>query len=194
MRQMHMDHQRLTQEVAGDLAGVAQDISRLFSREHTLIRDRKIEAPDRAAFLLAAARSGDYDFETLRPLAVGVELLAEAVRDHFERLRPRAEGVDPSLAVLGGDRIYALGMRYICSVGRPDLIRIAAATVADIAASEAEGGAEDALTPARRLAREERIFRAALDMAAAAAALDAKTRSALQDASFACARRAAGVC
>lgn len=181
----------MTAEVEGDTSLIKERLKSLLAGEHPLVAARALASPDRASFLLACARNGFYDFEKLAPLALGVELLAEAVRDHFERMVPRGKG-DPSLPVLGGDRIYALGMQHICSSGRADLIAIASKTVADIAEREAEGGAENAPTLERRLAREERIFRAALDMAAAAANIPAAAADMLEGHVSAAARSAIG--
>lgn len=181
-----IEFEDLLSEAAPEIGRVSSALDEIFAAEHRLIAGRTLPAPERAAFLLACAGLGvrhNVNGEPaidLLPLALGVELLAEAVRDHYERLVPRSEG-DPSLAVLGGDRIYALGMERISSYGRGDLIGIASDTVADISALEASNGAEGKDQLARRVAREERIFTAALDMACAAANIPSAYRGSLEE-------------
>ncbi len=144
-------------------------VEQLFSREHRLVAARtRVDSP-RARFLLASARPGaNYRTEELYPLAVGVELLAEAIRQHYETIPDPGDG-DPSTSVLGGDRIYALAMKSICSVGRSDLIGIAAKTVQRISEAEAAIDPIESRARQRRMQRESDILEGALQMAEAAA-------------------------
>jgi len=144
-------------------------VEQLFNKEHRLVAARTRADSPRARFLLASARTGSiYRTSDLYPLAVGVELLAEAIRQHYETIPDPGDG-DPSTSVLGGDRIYALAMKSICSVGQSDLIGIAAKTVQRVSEVEAAIDPIESRAVKRRLQRESDILEGALQMAEVAA-------------------------
>ncbi|MDI6891803.1 MAG: polyprenyl synthetase family protein [Actinomycetota bacterium] len=92
------------EEIQDDLGRVVEELRqearggpRLRRGENKLIfqtmKDELDEYPLRAALLLLSAKFGDYDFERLKPAAVGIELLNLAVRKHYPRPGARVQGL-----------------------------------------------------------------------------------------------------
>ena len=96
--------------------------------------------------LLAAATTDPAGAE---PLLVRPEnaLLAEAVREgylqHYATGRV-IDGSDPDLALLAGDRLYALGLARLAERGDLEAIAVLAELIARCAAAHAEGHPDDA--------------------------------------------------
>ena len=70
-------------------------------------------------------------------LALAVEAIHEGYLLHYERPRILAAGGDPDLALLVGDRLYALGLERLAGLG--DLVAIAA--LAEVIAAGAQAHA-----------------------------------------------------
>ena len=153
-----------------DLAALGERFEAIMAAERELIGAAHNGELKRAKLILAAGRRGEYEVEALSTVAIGVELMALAVDEHYRALGPRSEG-DPSLSILAGDRLYALAMEQICSVGRPDLTKIAASTVEAIASSEATAGWQSRESEDGRMGREQMIDSGALAMVATVAGL-----------------------
>jgi hypothetical protein len=82
-----------------------------------------------------AARSEDY--------ALLVETIFEGYLQHYGEgrvLRP----ADPELALLAGDRLYALGLSRLAALGDLDAIAVLADVISDCARAHAEGRGGDA--------------------------------------------------
>ena len=82
---------------------------------------------------------------------VAVEAIHEGWRLHSDGRGTLLAPSDPDLALLGGDRLYALGLERLAAEG--DLARIAALAdvISECARSHAEGDPERARTAWRRL-------------------------------------------
>jgi hypothetical protein len=88
----------------------------------------------------------------------------EAVREGYE-LHYGAPSVvrtdDPDLALLAGDRLYALGLEKLAAAGDLEAIGILCETIASCARSHAEGASEQAQhaweQAGMRLARQRRV-------------------------------------
>lgn len=94
----------------------------------------------------------------LRPEPVGeplpegpraeVELLLEAIREghelHYGRSRLLDLDGDPDLALLAGDRLYALGLERLAALGDLDAVRVLADLISTSARAHAEGRPEAA--------------------------------------------------
>jgi hypothetical protein len=96
--------------------------------------------------LLAAAVR---DTPAGEPLPVGpreeVRLLLEAIREGYELHygEPRLIATDDAdLALLAGDRLYALGLERLAELGDLDAVRVLADLIAESARLHAEGRAE----------------------------------------------------
>jgi hypothetical protein len=76
-----------------------------------------------------------------------VRLLLEAVREgyelHYGRPRVVATG-DPDLALLAGDRLYALGLQRLAALGDLEAVRVLADLISESARLHAEGRPEEA--------------------------------------------------
>jgi hypothetical protein len=76
-----------------------------------------------------------------------VALLLEAIREgyllHYGRSRLVATE-DADLALLAGDRLYALGLERLAALGDLDAVRVLADLIAESARLHAEGRAEEA--------------------------------------------------
>jgi hypothetical protein len=74
-------------------------------------------------------------------------LLVEAIREgyelHYGRPRVLAPG-DPDLALLAGDRMYALGLARLAELGDLDAVRVLADLIAESARAHAEGAPDRA--------------------------------------------------
>lgn len=95
--------------------------------------------------------------EALRPAPEGeplpagereeVRLLLEAIREgyelHYGRSRVLDTG-DPDLDLLGGDRLYALGLERLAALGDLDAVRALADLISESARAHAEGRPEQA--------------------------------------------------
>jgi hypothetical protein len=86
-----------------------------------------------------------------RPLDHGdraeAELLLEAIREGYELHydRPRVVATDdPDLALLAGDRLYALGLERLAALGDLDAVRTLADLISESARLHAEGRAAEA--------------------------------------------------
>lgn len=99
-----------------------------------LLADAVVDPPDGSA-LPAGERQAE----------VGV--LLEAIREgyllHYAAGRVLAPA-DPDLALLGGDRLYALGLERLAMLGDLDAVRALADVIADSARAHAEGRPDDA--------------------------------------------------
>ena len=77
-----------------------------------------------------------------------VNLLLEAIREgyelHYGRSRLLDLDQDPDLALLAGDRLYALGLERLAALGDLDAVRALADLISDSARAHAEGRPEDA--------------------------------------------------
>ena len=76
-----------------------------------------------------------------------VRLLLEAVREGYELHygRPRVVATDdPDLALLAGDRLYALGLQRLAALGDLDAVRVLADLISESARLHAEGRPEEA--------------------------------------------------
>ena len=88
----------------------------------------------------------------------------DAVREGYE-LHYGAPAVvhtdDPDLALLAGDRLYALGLQKLAAAGDLEAIGILCETIASCARSHAEGASEQAQhaweEAGARLARQRRV-------------------------------------
>ena len=76
-----------------------------------------------------------------------VELLLEAIREGYELHYGRSRLVatdDPDLALLAGDRLYALGLERLAALGDLDAVRVLADLISESARVHAEGRPEEA--------------------------------------------------
>ena len=76
-----------------------------------------------------------------------VELLLEAIREGYELHygRPRLVATeDQDLALLAGDRFYALGLERLAALGDLDAVRVLADLISESARAHAEGRPEEA--------------------------------------------------
>lgn len=76
-----------------------------------------------------------------------VRLLLEAVREGYELHygQPRVVATDdPDLALLAGDRLYALGLQRLAALGDLDAVRVLADLISESARLHAEGRPEEA--------------------------------------------------
>lgn len=78
--------------------------------------------------------------------ALGVEAIREGYACHYGTSRLLALEHDPDLALLAGDRLYALGLAALAATG--DLVAVR--TMADVIASAAAAHAADDPSTARR--------------------------------------------
>lgn len=78
--------------------------------------------------------------------ALGVEAIREGYACHYGTSRLLALEDDPDLALLAGDRLYALGLAALAATG--DLVAVR--TMADVIASAAAGHGADDPAAARR--------------------------------------------
>jgi hypothetical protein len=82
------------------------------------------------------------------PVPERYALLFEAIREgyHLHYGDPRvARPDDPDLALLAGDRLYALGLDRLAAMGDLDAVRLLADAISDCARAQAEGrGAAEA--------------------------------------------------
>ena len=75
--------------------------------------------------------------------ALAVEAVFEGYLQHYGEgrvLRP----ADPELALLGGDRLYALGLSRLAELGDLDAIAVLADVISDCARAHAEGRGSEA--------------------------------------------------
>jgi hypothetical protein len=73
-------------------------------------------------------------------------LLLEAIREgyelHYGRSRVLSDAIDEDLALLAGDRLYALGLERLAALGDLDAVRALADVISDSARAHAEGRPE----------------------------------------------------
>ena len=76
------------------------------------------------------------------------ELLLEAIREghelHYGRARVLDLDDDPDLALLAGDRLYAIGLEKLAAQGDLDAVRVLADLISASARAHAEGRPEEA--------------------------------------------------
>jgi hypothetical protein len=76
------------------------------------------------------------------------ELLLEAIREghelHYGRSRLLDLDDDPDLALLAGDRLYAIGLERLAALGDLDAVRLLADLISTSARAHAEGRPEEA--------------------------------------------------
>lgn len=76
-----------------------------------------------------------------------IRLLAEAIREGYELHYGTARVVataDADLALLAGDRLYALGLERLAQLGDLDAVRVLADLISDSARLHAEGRGDEA--------------------------------------------------
>jgi hypothetical protein len=76
--------------------------------------------------------------------AVAVEAIREGYLCHYGASRLLALGTDPDLALLAGDRLYALGLAELAATGDLVAVRTMAEVIAAAAAAQASGDASAA--------------------------------------------------
>lgn len=113
----------------------------------TVLDELRTELQADGGLLAAALR----DVPEGEPLAHGdraeVELLLEAVREGYELHYGRSRLVatdDQDLALLAGDRLYALGLERLAALGDLDAVRVLADLISESARVHAEGRPEEA--------------------------------------------------
>ena len=113
----------------------------------TVLDDLRTELQADGGLLAAALR----DAPEGEPLPHGdraeVELLLEAVREGYELHYGRSRLVatdDQDLALLAGDRLYALGLERLAALGDLDAVRVLADLISESARVHAEGRPEEA--------------------------------------------------
>jgi hypothetical protein len=72
-------------------------------------------------------------------LALAVEAIREGYLLHHDRSRLLADAEDPDLALLAGDRLYALGLAELAALGDLGAVRAMADVIAHSAAAQAVG-------------------------------------------------------
>ena len=113
----------------------------------TVLEDLAAELRADGGLVAAALR----DAPAGEPLEHGerpeVELLLEAVREGYELHYGCARLIatdDPDLALLAGDRLYALGLERLAALGDLDAVRTLADLISQSARLHAEGRPEEA--------------------------------------------------
>ena len=77
-------------------------------------------------------------------LLLAVEAIREGYRLHYDHPRVLAAGGDPDLDLLAGDRLYALGLERLATLGNLHAIKTLAEVIAESARAHAAGDPERA--------------------------------------------------
>ena len=136
----------MTEGRDGTLAALAARLR----EEGTLIAGAVCEDGGRAP-LGAAAAAGPRATGRERDYALLVEAIHEGYLLHYAEgrvVRPE----DPDLALLAGDRLYALGLARLAEIGDLDAVVVLADVISDCARAHAEGRPGDALAAWRSAA------------------------------------------
>jgi hypothetical protein len=113
----------------------------------TVLGELRSEIEAEGGLLAAALRDAPEGAPLEHGERAEVELLLEAIREGYELHygRPRLVATeDQDLALLAGDRFYALGLERLAALGDLDAVRVLADLISESARVHAEGRPEEA--------------------------------------------------
>ena len=110
--------------------------------ERGLLADAVAAAPGEADARLGS-RVADGRRAAGQEYALVVETIHEGYLQHYDTGRVVIPS-DPELALLAGDRLYALGLSRLAALGDLDAIAVLADVISDCAQAHAEGRGQDA--------------------------------------------------
>lgn len=92
-----------------------------------------------SSLVLLSGKLGQYDFTKLKPVAVAVELLDVAIREHYNKgeiKNTKPTKSDPScFALVRGDYLYARALNLVSALGDCQVIKLLSQVIADISES-----------------------------------------------------------
>jgi hypothetical protein len=112
-----------------------------------VLDELRAEIEAEGGLLAAALRDEPHGTPLVHGERAEVELLLEAIREGYELHygRPRLVATeDQDLALLAGDRFYALGLERLAALGDLDAVRVLADLISESARLHAEGRPEEA--------------------------------------------------
>ena len=113
----------------------------------TVLDDLRAELEAEGGLLAAALREAPEGAPLEHGGRAEVALLLEAIREGYELHYGRSRLLttdDPDLALLAGDRLYALGLQRLAGLGDLDAVRVLADLISESARVHAEGRPEEA--------------------------------------------------
>lgn len=120
------------------MTGALERLSATVRAEGGLLAGALVAAPDVPAPLADLVAAGPRAAGHQADLALVVEAVHEGSLLHHGTPR-LVSAADPDLALLAGDRLYALGLERLAAAGDLESVAILAAVIADVAVAASEG-------------------------------------------------------
>ncbi len=179
-------------EIAEDIGKIKQIVKKEVCCGHKMLEE-PLREPENAVFLslllLTSAKFGQYPFDKLEPVAVGLELLNFGVKKHYQA--SIEDGLQncavDDLSLISGDYFYSKGIFFASQLDASFVIEIMSRAIVDITEAQVELDSVDKCSKNysfekywQTLSKQAALYRAACKLGTLLGQVDSKVSRSLE--------------